>query len=237
MKTITLIIFSLIIYSFQSQAQTQELLNNTWYLEKLVIEGEEFFVPDDLVIEYAEFYDNFFETQSSCNFLDGEISFNDENSNFAILNFSLTLENCFDDGVGEFESYYLLDFFNYPDLDFNNPFNYSTEEISQSVLKLIVTNKNDDQAIYYSETLSIQDVDGFGTVRLYPNPAQNEFSVESDVDIKQIKMYNQLGQVVLEFDDIKPQPSYNISVLSKGIYFVELSSVQGKKSVRKLIKK
>ena len=185
MKTFILIIFSLIIYSFQSQAQTQELLNNTWYLEKLVIEGEEFFVPDDLVIEYAEFYDNFFETQSSCNFLDGEISFNDENSNFAILNFSLTLENCFDDGVGEFESYYLLDFFNYPDLDFNNPFNYSTEEISQSVLKLIVTNKNDDQAIYYSETLSIQDVDGFGTVKLYPNPAQNEFSIESDVDIKQ----------------------------------------------------
>jgi hypothetical protein len=237
MKTITLIIFSLIIYSFQSQAQTQELLNNTWYLEKLVIEGEEFFVPDDLVIEYAEFYDNFFETQSSCNFLDGEISFNDENSNFAILNFSLTLENCFDNGVGEFESYYLLDFFDYPDPDFNNPFNYSIEEISQSVLKLTITNTNDDQAVYYSQTLSTEDVDGFGSVQLYPNPAQNEFSVESDVDIKQIKMYNQLGQMVLGFDDIKPQPSYNISVLSKGVYFVELSSVQGKKSVRKLIKK
>jgi hypothetical protein len=84
--------------------------------------------------------------------------------------------------------------------------------------------------------LSIQDVDGFGKVKLYPNPAQNEFSIESDVDIKQIKMYNQLGQVVLEFDDIKPQPSYNISVLSKGIYFVELSSVQGKKTVKKLVK-
>ena len=51
MKTITLIIFSLIIYSFQSQAQTQELLDNTWYLEKVVIEGEDIFVPDDLVIE------------------------------------------------------------------------------------------------------------------------------------------------------------------------------------------
>jgi hypothetical protein len=236
MKTITLIIFSLIIYSFQSQAQTQELLDNMWYLEKVVIDDEDIFVPDDLVIEYAEFYNNFLETQSSCNFLDGEISFNDENSNFAILNFSLTLENCFDDGVGEFEGYYLLDFFNYPDPDFNNPFNYSTEEISQSVLKLIVTNKNDDKAVYYSETLSTEDVDGFGSVQLYPNPAQNKFSIERDVDIKQIKMYNQLGQVVLEFDDIKSQPSYDISVLSKGIYFVELSSVQGKKTVKKLVK-
>jgi hypothetical protein len=236
MKTITLIIFSLIIYSFQSQAQTQELLNNTWYLEKLVIEGEEFFVPDDLVIEYAEFYDNFFETQSSCNFLDGEISFNDENSNFAILNFSLTLENCFDNGVGEFESYYLLDFFDYPDPDFNNPFNYSIEEISQSVLKLTITNTNDDKAVYYSQTLSIQDVDGFGAVKLYPNPVQDKFSIESDINIKHIKMYNQLGQVVLGFDDIKPQTSYNISALSKGIYFVELSSVQGKKTVKKLVK-
>jgi hypothetical protein len=131
----------------------------------------------------------------------------------------------------------LLDFFDYPDPDFNNPFNYSIEEISQSVLKLTITNTNDDQAVYYSQTLSTEDVDGFGSVQLYPNPAQNEFSVESDVDIKQIKMYNQLGQMVLGFDDIKPQPSYNISVLSKGVYFVELSSVQGKKSVRKLIKK
>jgi hypothetical protein len=237
MKTFTLIIFSLIIYSFQSQAQKQELLDNTWYLEKVVIDDEDIFVPDDLIIEYAEFYENYFDTQSSCNLLDGEISFNDDNSNFAILNFGLTLENCLDDEIGEFESFYLLDFFNYPDPDFNNPFNYSTEEISQSVLKLIVTNKNDDKAIYYSQTLSTEDIDGFGTVRLYPNPAQNEFSIESDVDIKQIKMYNQLGQVVLGFDDIKPQPSYNISVLSKGIYFVELSSVQGKKSIRKLIKK
>jgi hypothetical protein len=236
MKTIILIIFSLIIYSFQGQAQTQELLNNTWYLEKVVIDNEDIFVPDDLIIEYAEFYENYFDTQSSCNLLDGEISFNDDNSNFAILNFGLTLENCLDDEIGEFESFYLLDFFNYPDPDFNNPFNYSTEEISQSVLKLIVTNKNDDKAIYYSQTLSTEDIDGFGTVRLYPNPAQNEFSVESDVDIKQIKMYNQLGQVVLGFDDIKPQPSYNISVLSKGVYFVELSSVQGKKTVKKLVK-
>jgi hypothetical protein len=236
MKTFTLIIFSLIIYSFQSQAQKQELLDNTWYLEKVVIDDEDIFVPDDLIIEYAEFYENYFDTQSSCNLLDGEISFNDDNSNFAILNFGLTLENCLDDEIGEFESFYLLDFFNYPDPDFNNPFNYSTEEISQSVLKLIVTNKNDDKAIYYSQTLSTEDIDGFGTVRLYPNPAQNEFSIESDVDIKQIKMYNQLGQVVLGFDDIKPQPSYNISVLSKGVYFVELSSVQGKKTVKKLVK-
>ena len=77
----------------------------------------------------------------------------------------------------------------------------------------------------------------FRSVKLYPNPAQDKFSIESDVDIKQIKMYNQVGQVVLEFDDIKPQPSYDISILSKGVYFVELSSVQGKKTVRKIIKK
>jgi hypothetical protein len=116
-------------------------------------------------------------------------------------------------------------------------FEYNITEESSTLKKLSITNTNDDQAVYYSQTLSTEDVDGFGSVQLYPNPAQNEFSVESDVDIKQIKMYNQLGQMVLGFDDIKPQPSYNISVLSKGVYFVELSSVQGKKSVRKIIKK
>ena len=65
MKTIILIIFSLIIYSFQGQAQTQELLDNTWYLEKLVIDNEDIFVPNlgSPPIAYAEFNLDFFNTE------------------------------------------------------------------------------------------------------------------------------------------------------------------------------
>jgi len=237
MKTFILIIFSLIIYSFQSQAQTQELLDNTWYLEKVVIDDEDIFVPNLGVppIAYAEFsIDNL--TTEYCDWLFADIEYS-EPSNFIFTGAGVTFEGCGVEEYDVFEAIYFNDFFGSIEVGFYQPFSYEITEESSTLKKLTITNINNDQAIYYSQTLSNQDMDGFGTVKLYPNPAQNKFSIESDVDIKQIKIYNQLGQVVLEFDDIKPQPSYNISVLSKGIYFVELSSVQGKKTVRKLIKK
>jgi hypothetical protein len=235
MKTFSLIIVSLIIYSFQSQAQTQELLDNTWYLEKVVIDDEDIFVPNlgSPPIAYAEFNLDFFNTEY-CMSLYADIEYS-ELSNFIFTGQGLTFEGCEVEEYDMFDAVYFYDYFGF-EVGFYQPFSYEITEESSTLKKLTITNTNDDKAVYYSETLSTQDIDGFGTVRLYPNPAQNEFSVESDVDIKQIKMYNQLGQVVLEFDDIKPQPSYDISVLSKGIYFVELSSVQGKKTVKKLVK-
>jgi hypothetical protein len=84
--------------------------------------------------------------------------------------------------------------------------------------------------------LSTEDIDGFGTVRLYPNPAQNKFSIESDLSLDIIKIYNQLGQLVEKFDVKDTQSSYDISTLSTGLYFIELSSVDGKKTVKKLVK-
>jgi hypothetical protein len=236
MKTFILIIFSLIIYSFQSQAQTQELLDNTWYLEKVVIDDEDIFVPNLGVppIAYAEFsIDNL--TTEYCDWLFADIEYS-EPSNFIFTGAGVTFEGCGVEEYDVFEAIYFNDFFGSIEVGFYQPFSYEITEESSTLKKLTITNINNDQAIYYSQTLSNQDMDGFGTVKLYPNPAQNKFSIESDVDIKQIKIYNQLGQVVLEFDDIKPQPSFNISVLSKGIYFVELSSVQGKKTVKKLVK-
>ena len=236
MKTFILIIFSLIIYSFQSQAQTQELLDNTWYLEKVVIDDEDIFVPNLGVppIAYAEFsIDNL--TTEYCDWLFADIEYSVP-SNFIFTGAGVTFEGCGVEEYDVFEAIYFNDFFGSIEVGFYQPFSYEITEESSTLKKLTITNINNDQAIYYSQTLSNQDMDGFGTVKLYPNPAQNKFSIESDVDIKQIKMYNQLGQVVLQFDDIKPQPSYDISVLSKGIYFVELSSVQGKKTVKKLVK-
>jgi hypothetical protein len=236
MKTFSLILFFIIVNSFQSQAQTQELLNNTWYLEKVVIEGEDIFVPNlgSPPIAYSEFNLDFFSTEY-CMSLYADIEYS-ELSNFIFTGQGLTFEGCEVEEYDMFDAVYFYDYLGF-EVGFYQPFSYEITEESSNLKKLTITNTNDDKAVYYSETLSIQDVDGFGTVRLYPNPSQNEFSIESDVDIKQIKMYNQLGQVVLEFDDIKPQLSYDISILSKGVYFVELSSVQGKKSVRKLIKK
>jgi hypothetical protein len=242
MKILSLILISLLVSSLQLKAQTQDLLDNTWYLEKVVINDESFFVPETNIVEYAEFFDNSMESQSSCNFLWSDLEYSLDNTNFSMINFGLTLEGCtsddveIDEEIAEFQKSYLIDFFNYPSSDFNNPFTYEITEESSTLKKLTITNTNDDQAVYYSETLSTNDVNGFGSVQLYPNPVASHFSVESQLVLQQIRVYNELGQVVLEFFPKASKTSYDISILAKGIYFVELSSSEGKKTLKKLIK-
>ena len=235
MKTITLIIFSLIIYSFQSQAQTQELLDNTWYLEKVVIDEENIFVPNlgSPPIAYAEFNLDFLFTEY-CKSLYADLTYS-EISDFSLSGQGLTFEGCEVEEYDMFDAVYFYDYLGF-EVGFYQPFSYEITEESSSLKKLTITNTNDDKAVYYSQTLSIQDVDGFGKVKLYPNPSQNKFSIESDLSLDIIKIYNQLGQLVEKFDVKDTQSSYDISTLSTGLYFIELSSVDGKKTVKKLVK-
>jgi hypothetical protein len=241
MKTITLIIFSLIIYSFQGQAQTQELLDNTWYLEKVVIDEVEYLTPSNdeinqVILDFDTDFINTYPAPSECFAFLGSIDFNNNNSSFSNSDASPSFPECNQEENSNFYVYYIDEFYWLESGNETQIFEYNITEESSTLKKLTITNTNNDQAVYYSETLSIQDVDGFGTVRLYPNPAQDKFSIESDLSLDIIKIYNQLGQLVEKFDVKDTQSSYDISTLSTGLYFVELSSVQGKKTVKKLVK-
>lgn len=68
---------------------------------------------------------------------------------------------------------------------------------------------------------------------IYPNPASDEFFIinSNNIDIKEVKVYNQLGQLVIRKNGINN--SINISKLHHGIYIVELIS-EGLKSRKKL---
>jgi hypothetical protein len=70
---------------------------------------------------------------------------------------------------------------------------------------------------------------------IYPNPAVNEIniSVEDNAQIDILKIYNQLGQKIMQENNVTN--TIDISTLPKGIYIVEL--VSGNSSVRqKMIK-
>ena len=71
----------MVIGSF-SYAQQIELLDTTWYLEKLVIDNEEFFPPNNEEVTpdqiTAYFMQNFFYASSGCNEMSGGIVFDDE---------------------------------------------------------------------------------------------------------------------------------------------------------------
>ena len=235
MKILSLILFCLLVSSLQLKAQTQDLLDNTWYLEKVVIDDSDIFVPNlgSPPIAYAEFNSDVLFTEY-CNSLFADLQYSD-NMNFSLSGQGLTFERCEVQEYDTFDDIYYNDFFGFIEVFFQ-PFVYEITQESSTLKKLTITNTNDDQAVYYSETLSTNDVNGFGSVQLYPNPAVSHFSVESQLVLQQIRVYNELGQVVLEFFPKASKTSYDISILAKGIYFIELSSSEGKKTLKKLIK-
>ena len=70
--------------------------------------------------------------------------------------------------------------------------------------------------------------------KLYPNPASNEFTVQLNegLTIKQVEIYNGIGQLVL----VAAKNTISITNFSKGIYYVNVITDQGK-STKKIVVK
>lgn len=66
------------------------------------------------------------------------------------------------------------------------------------------------------------------TFKIYPNPAKNNFSIQSNIEIQNIELYNSIGQMVKKFAQ---RTTYDISDLSKGIYFVRINNANTKKII------
>lgn len=62
-----------------------------------------------------------------------------------------------------------------------------------------------------------------GEVMLYPNPTHGQMTIEADSDIETLKVYNLLGQVCLQRDNIKASRSViNLEGLPSSLYVVEV---------------
>ena len=83
-------------------------------------------------------------------------------------------------------------------------------------------------------------------LKVYPNPAQNNLnilgSIENDINIIDVKIYNTIGVVVYEksFDSVDRFRELDLSNLISGVYVVEINSLIGKEikktQVYKIIK-
>ena len=70
-------------------------------------------------------------------------------------------------------------------------------------------------------------------VNIYPNPADNQLFVDTHHDIKEIEIFNNLGQEVITTN---LSQSIDISNLNTGIYFIKLLFNSGKTSIAKFVK-
>lgn len=69
---------------------------------------------------------------------------------------------------------------------------------------------------------------------IYPNPTFDSFKIQTEAQINGVVVYDNVGKMVQKFE--KATDNYDISKLSKGVYFLEINTVAGQKSYEKIVK-
>ena len=81
----------------------------------------------------------------------------------------------------------------------------------------------------------INDVAKDDELTMYPNPATNELTIESKMQNAEIEIRDVLGQMVYSTKAIASSSTIDISMLSKGVYFISLQN--GKQTINKKLVK
>ncbi|GAA0871804.1 hypothetical protein GCM10009117_09500 [Gangjinia marincola] len=85
-------------------------------------------------------------------------------------------------------------------------------------------------------SLSVNDKDLFGAISMYPNPASDMLTIEAPAGtpISSVRIYNQLGQSVLEMANKDAQAILDLSNFASGLYLVSIEA-EGQLITKKLI--
>lgn len=86
--------------------------------------------------------------------------------------------------------------------------------------------------LFMFSTLSLNDIELFNSLTVYPNPASNYVNIESSFELQKVELYNILGEKVM---DAFQTEQLNVRTLSAGLYFLNVYAKDGKKAVKKII--
>ena len=85
------------------------------------------------------------------------------------------------------------------------------------------------------DTLSVESLELAKAIKLYPNPTNNVLYIDSKVTLEQIELFDLSGKKLLfqenDLDNI------NLIDFSPGIYLLQLTSIEGEKLTKRVIKK
>jgi len=114
------------------------------------------------------------------------------------------------------------------------------EEFTDLAVIVFVQDDNDKNMIQ-SEMADISILTGIenishqqNAVKLFPNPASDIISIQSDLKIEQLIIYNQMGQLVFETQSTGNTLNVDISDLEHGIYLFKIINAEGSR-VKKVI--
>ena len=104
---------------------------------------------------------------------------------------------------------------------------------------VVIRATSTEDATKFDDIEIIINISGLGTgyitknnFTIYPNPTKGSINIQSDKEIHQIKIYNQLGQLIMAGNNASPQ----LSGMQDGIYIVEVEFKDSTKATSKIIK-
>ena len=236
--------------SFSSVAQTQQvdLMNNEWYIHKVVLSGAEHLVPvnqerANWQVNSSEFLFNagaiYLYYCTSCtlqgiNFL--------PNNEFNVDDMVCLAMNDCNRQLGNDNSDFLMKF--YDVFQVNQPnavFQYEVTNVDSSTKQLKITNADGDEAYFYSSKLSVTTRE-FSKVTMFPNPVENSLNInlESVPEMNcRFVLYDITGKQVKRIEELSSKTiSIDTSDLQKGVYFLTILNDKGMvQKTEKIIKK
>lgn len=234
MKNLILITF--LVVGLFAKAQQTELIQNNWYLTKVLIESEEFFPPPydaQIGINYFTKFENenYFYT-NGCNTISADI--NDLNdSSFTLFDANITQMECEHQEFDDFDGRYFSLFWDYEGEDL---FQYEIID-NIGVLSLIITNPSGNKAYYENQHLSIQEfnmVDDNFLIVIQDNLLYVKI-INSTFNPKTISIYDLNGRLILR-SEINNEKVF-VGQIPNSIYIVQIEDINGNFYSKKVMKK
>ncbi|AFL80476.1 hypothetical protein Aeqsu_0975 [Aequorivita sublithincola DSM 14238] len=235
MKTlIYILIFNLTAISF---AQDPQLFENTWYLQNVIINGQDNFPPNNSEVNNIplDISINQFSTQVCAPLLATVIEFSTVENTFSVIEFIQFGTDCIDQDNQQYQILYFNAFFNAQQVP--GLFDYQIE-VGTNTKSLTITNKDGNQAIYGDAPLSVSELQNY-RFSIFPNPVKNELFLNSknNVGNLNLKIFNIEGKLIsTQTLDFEKETTVNVSNLSSGIYFLNIEDEKGNSTVKKFIK-
>jgi Secretion system C-terminal sorting domain len=213
----------------------QEYVFNEYYLQYMIINGEDIFVPVNgesfiPTIEFQSTNDPAVATysgNSGCTLFNGTLTYNGINHELTLVDNSIGTDECTNQSNIDYEALYReFLFVNQPET-----FRYAFFIVDGEII-FYLRDIDDNYAIYSNPLLSTNDFNKV-TYTVYPNPVSNDLFISSEITIESISVFSISGKKVME--QANPNNSIDVSALPQGMYFLELTSENGK-AVQKFIK-
>lgn len=239
-KLVFLIVCMFLSITVFSQTQEEELKSNNWFLSKVIINGQEYFMPhNDEVADIANlFYYEEHLVFQLCGDTCGTEGFIFTENGFSFLGMVCFGSACYLYENDVFRNYF-WGFWSYAEAD--NQYQYEINPIDSNLQELVVTRNNGNQAYFYSGYMSTV-THLFGEVNIYPNPASSYINISlPDSEYQKVvsTIYDVSGKKVKSLTtDWQEIVRLETNELAPGTYFLEINTLEnrGRGYVKKIIK-